>query len=633
MTVSPLQLRPPPTLSTLPYDILRLIASHLPTASCVASFSATSKYLNSFVALEGWRVFVQTRFPSFHAEVIRESQTQPRTVDSADWRTWAQEQTLVSRNWARRGFIAKVLEPEVFIHVPTGPRGRGRGGSAPGMTTKLAWTPSSSRGRQTMKYLPVLDVYESVWSGGDEVLGIGAGPDLVLRKRRGEGEVGWMKGWWWGFENRDERAGRDDVTAIQLLQPGEKGAYYADRGEVAVVGKANGKLEMVALRTDSGARSVGKPEVLARYETGSLMVKSASLLHRGGGNQEMLMSAVLSNSNVALYPVLTPDLPPDPAQNTMIQPVSEIVLPDGEIPWKTTFLSPSLLALGTTSSEPLSVFAVSPDEGIRKTPLRTFSAVECTGVKTMSVYATASLPTSTGSPESAGEVFLGGWYDGVSRYAPTNLLPFLTLLTLSRLHDLRSPSQFVASYADPIDAQTPIYSLAPLDRTRFIVGGGRHCILKIFDLRMPGSRTYDYLPTTQSDSPGWATYLAPPARYRPRSNNNADWESPVYALAVAASGKSVYAGAQGRVWQMDFVGSRRSTQSPRPMSPQPELQPSVRVRNVAVGKAKDVGTRLTMYEFGWTGTMYHQGPESEMGKKGIDGMDGRWRATLAGAGL
>lgn len=225
-------------------------------------------------------------------------------------------------------------------------------------------------------------------------------------------------------------------------------------------------------------------------------------------------------------------------------------------------------------------------------------------------------------------------------------------LTAKRLHDLRSPAQFVATYADPIDAQTPIYSLCPLGRQRFVVGGGRHCILKIFDLRMGGERVYDYLKNPNNspsacssapstNSPGWATYLSPPARYRPHSNS-ADWESPIYSLALTAGGKSLYAGMQGRVWELDFLGrsmalhTRVPPAPPLPPSPPPPVAPSVRVRNAFVDVArnmKDLGTRLTMYEFGWTGTMYHQGPESDMGKPGMNGgrMDGRWRATLATA--
>lgn len=417
---------PPPTLSTLPYDILRIIASHLPSAASIASFAATSNTLRSFVALEGWRVFVQTRFPSFHAEIVRESRSR-RAVETTDWRTWAQQQTLISRNWQRRGFIASPLSPEIAVHVPTGPRGgggaRGRAG-----TTRRAWTPGgANRGRQTMRYLPVLDAHESVWSTAESVVCIGAGPDLVLRKREGG-----RKAVWWGFESRDDRAGRGDITALQLLRPHEREAYR--RGEVAIVGRANGKLEMVAMRTDGEPGRVAPFEVLARYETGGLGVKSAALLHRGGGAAgaagEMVVGAVLGNSTVALYRVHGPGAVSSPPSPAVAQaPVSEIVLADGAIPWMTAFLSPSRMVLGATSSTPLTVFAVSSQEGIRSVPLRTFSAMECAGVKTMGVYATAPLPTSIGSAESAGDVFLGGWYDGVSRYV---LFVLFVLFCLAR---------------------------------------------------------------------------------------------------------------------------------------------------------------------------------------------------------
>lgn len=163
----------------------------------------------------------------------------------------------------------------------------------------------------------------------------------------------------------------------------------------------------------------------------------------------------------------------------------------------------------------------------------------------------------------------------------------------------------MAEYKDPIDAQTPIYALHPLGHTRFLAGGARHCILKIFDLRMA---------TAHGGSGGWATYLAPPARYRAHGGmggGTAAWESPLYSLAVAAGGRSVYAGAQGRVWELDFLGA------------------GVGAGAGGGGQRRDVGTRLGMYEFGGKGVVYHQGPETEMGRAGVEGgrLDGRWRAV------
>lgn len=255
-----------------------------------------------------------------------------------------------------------------------------------------------------MRYLPVLDARESVWRAGEAVLAIGAGPDLVLRKR-----VAGREDAWWGYECRHERAGKDDVTALRLLR--QRGRTV---GEVAIVGRANGRLEMVALRTDAGVGLVGAPDVLQHYETGGLPVKSAAVLHGGAGST--MLSAVLGNSSAAIYPVRDLELEPTAPQAS----VSEIVLADSEIPWMTAFLSRSLLALGATSSTPLRVFSLADS---RSTPLRTFPALECTGAKTTGVYAIAALPTSAGSAEAAGDVFLGGWYDGVSRYYPIFVRP------------------------------------------------------------------------------------------------------------------------------------------------------------------------------------------------------------------
>lgn len=81
-----------------------------------------------------------------------------------------------------------------------------------------------------------------------------------------------------------------------------------------------------------------------------------------------------------------------------------------------------------------------------------------------------------------------------------------------------------------------------------MVGGGRHCLLKVFDLRMGGARVY-----------GWATYLSPPAARRYSFSSVADRESPVYALALAPSGRNVFAGTQGRVWELGFADAVRET--------------------------------------------------------------------------
>ena len=115
------------------------------------------------------------------------------------------------------------------------------------------------------------------------------------------------------------------------------------------------------------------------------------------------------------------------------------------------------------------------------------------------------------------------------------------MLMVCSLHDLRAPTPFVQTYSDPLDAASAIYSLHPLGRERLLVGGARHNLLKIFDLRMSGGRVYS-IPASEPE--GWATYL---------STAHARKESPVYSIGVLGVGGSrIVAGVEGRVWELDF---------------------------------------------------------------------------------
>lgn len=153
----------------------------------------------------------------------------------------------------------------------------------------------------------------------------------------------------------------------------------------------------------------------------------------------------------------------------------------------------------------------------------------------------------------------------------------------TRLHDVRSPSCCTATYQDPIDNLSAIYSLLPLGRERFIAGGARHATMKVFDLRMPGGKAYhsvDLAPcsTATSRTPptprpvdsgvccdfhyehkhdrrDWNLFLNPrgPAYYRLGSRRSS--ESPVYALsAPSACSPFVFAGVENSIIQFDMVG-------------------------------------------------------------------------------
>jgi hypothetical protein len=198
----------------------------------------------------------------------------------------------------------------------------------------------------------------------------------------------------------------------------------------------------------------------------------------------------------------------------------------------------------------------------------------------------------------------------------TSLPPSRQLLTKEyRVHDLRTPAPFTAAFTDPLDANSKIYSLLPIGRERFLVGGARHSLFKIFDIRMPGGRVYS-APSSKfsfesGGSAGWATYMshAPTASGFGHRHRAQDRESPVYSLAKSdPGGGTVFAGVEGSLWEFDFLGDSGKKADCR------------RERKECV-----------MYEFEERTRLWKQGDEELLGQSGEAGawgdLDGRWRSV------
>ena len=143
-----------------------------------------------------------------------------------------------------------------------------------------------------------------------------------------------------------------------------------------------------------------------------------------------------------------------------------------------------------------------------------------------------------------------------------------------RLHDLRSPNPTVARFRDLVDTFSPIYSLLPIGSERFVAGGARHSILKVFDLRIPGAKSYH---STDLD-PCSDAKPSHSRRYSPTQSccgyhfeskyGRRNWnifldigtkrckspESPVYSLSRPSQcSASLYAGIEGTIVQLDMV--------------------------------------------------------------------------------
>ncbi|RPB04752.1 hypothetical protein L873DRAFT_1840257 [Choiromyces venosus 120613-1] len=506
----------PPTkrVHLLPPEILSLIIRHL-SPQDILSFSRTNHYHYTFTSSEAWRIYLQTHLPTAHAQILQEHhrnhhhQHEPQYRGlSTNWVRWAEEATRVSRNFSRAGFIATALKPEIYMYVPRGPR-RGPGG---GQLNALPWEPGS-RGvgggrRQTVAYHPMIDAYGE-FCGDRDVLAIGAGQDIMVSK--GRGQRGTL---WWGFENREERGGRDDVTGLHLLRPYEK--VGNKDVEVALVGRANGRLEMLELDTRGRFGVTSKPKVVVRYHTDGRMVKGMDMIHKGNGGG-VLIGAILNNSSLSIYNVRQPASVGESVR--LVREASEVQFVD-EQPWEVSFLDHTKVAVGKSSAKPIAIHTITPS-GLTQEPIREFLAKDWGDMKSVSVYAIKPLPKSSTGASANGDVFLSGCWDGIAR-----------------LHDLRTPEPAVAQFRDPIGSQTPIFSLLPLSSDTFMTGVNQYGLLKYFDIRSAFSPA--------SPPKNWATYI--------QTRSESDRTSPVHSLALGGGGKTVYAGLQGRVWALDLWG-------------------------------------------------------------------------------
>ncbi|MCJ1391093.1 hypothetical protein MMC18_003955 [Xylographa bjoerkii] len=593
-----------PSFAELPAELLNQIVCHFETARALFRISITCKRLHEYIEHNGYRTFVRCRFPSI--------QTPPH------WKDAAHALTTLSRAWDKKAFVARSIYPE--NDVTQLPRRRGR-------PPPKRW----QRG-QTMGYHPVIDCYAEQtgdsWSSRDEILAWGAGAELNLRlKGMGEKlESQWRasgddertlkydqfhhRNKWITYKDDTHYDGRDDITSVNLLRPWQR---PADGAEHLIIGRASGELVYVSL-----SNRKAECRIVARFATGDRRVQSA---HTSGA-REPLLAVCLSTGSVVIYPV-SHSLDTKPYSELSVIPASA----SGRT-WATCFLRPERLAIGIgPSTAPLHIYDVS-SSGACSTPLRKFSVSSesrNSDSTTSSVYAIVPLDPSSQASGAVGDVFMSGWYDGSIR-----------------VHDLRSPSCQVNLFTDPVDTYSAVYSLLPIGRERFVAGGARHSIMKVFDFRMTGNRLYfaanaetcspdkdDKPPKTsdccqyhldmKDDRPGYNVFLDP-------TNQRRRAESPVYALASATPySPHVYAGLEGRVVQLDVV---------EVMDRFPDQ--AFGGRNWSSGKAEGGDLRerydpdhralkLAALEHTTTGPMKLR-VQAELGKRGegFKGWDGRW---------
>ena len=489
----------PASLESLPPELLDRTVSHFEEALSLVCLARTSKYLYDYGKKHGFRVYLQHTFP--HAT------TPPAWADAT------RGLTTLAKAWEQKALTAVVLRP------PVQPDRAGTGQARPH---------DRSAGRPSIEFQPVLDCYEE-WPGGSwrarrEILACGAGPRLVVRVRHGgarpydsvdEADVHDDPARWMTWAEGGYREGPDDITAVQLLRPHQRGA--PDDGSVELVASRwSGELRHLRISQD-GATTV------ARFDAGGQAIRCADLSIASSP-----LLACAAEAAVHLFSIADADpASANPPVDTLTAPAPE----RANRVWAPRFLSARRLAVGRgPSATPLAVHDVSPT-GVRPEPI--FAAPATTAAGRDAAYAVTALPR----PHADGLV-LAGMHSGA-------------LL----LHDLRAPPAAgpAARYDDPVDPLAPIYTILPAGGPdRVLAGAGRHGAVKVFDLRR----------TPRRDGGGGGDRAAardftlflpnPRPQQRGRGGGRNGLESPVYALAGASAGAPTwYAGVQGAVVQVD----------------------------------------------------------------------------------
>lgn len=392
------------TLATLPSELLSQIVSHIETARALSHLSKTCRRIHTFVEQDGFRVFLQTRFPYFQSSTIH---------PSLFWKDAVHGLTTSSRNWDRKAFLAwNIHHPSEKGHDHRRQRAYFKSG-------------------QTMGFVPVVDSYET-WYGGDwssrkEVLAWGAGAGLVVRvklmgsKAKDMWEATKDRDWgdfnvhghcisWAKYLEKGAVEGRDDITSVNV-----RPQQSLNDPEQIVVGRASGSLSLVSLPKDSQR---GQAKVLVSYETEGRPVRSATT---NSGSHPLLV-ACLADSIIALYSL-------DSTRTQVGRTGETSAIPAGHsgTTWSSRFLRHDRLAVGFgPAKEPIRVYDIGRGELMPKSvcSLALFDAdadarldtPEVDSSSATSIYSLTTVPPSSLAAGAEGDIFLSGGYDGFSRY-------------------------------------------------------------------------------------------------------------------------------------------------------------------------------------------------------------------------
>ncbi|EAT85987.2 hypothetical protein SNOG_06156 [Parastagonospora nodorum SN15] len=306
-----------------------------------------------------------------------------------------------------------------------------------------------------------------------------------------------------------------------------------------------------------------------------------------------MLAASLGDTALALYPIRHSS-----TTQELVEPLAETVpIPPGAKGriWSCEFLSKDRVAVGLgPSNEPIHIYDVTPN-GFLSQPLRTFNLESKSWVESQpdnnasrntSVYPILPVHGTAQCGSDAGNVFLSGGYDGITR-----------------LHDVRSPRSFETMFWDPTN-DSSVYSLAMQGLERIVVGVSMHSMIKVFDLRLAGSHAYQSFSLSSKPKPKPKTQAPNHDYYNAIVRNAKDPSSTV------SGGWNLYLNPRIRprrdAYREDY--SRGGQDSPVYTSGTVDIQSSYDPR----GDALNLG-------------MYEQGTEEGLGTRVIAGQEGNYR--------
>ncbi|KAF1812240.1 hypothetical protein P152DRAFT_514401 [Eremomyces bilateralis CBS 781.70] len=522
-------------LNILPAELLSNIIRYLPTIEEVRNLSLTCRGLTAFIQEQGWKIWVQTHFPTFNPPPI--------------WESVAVELAALSQHLDTKAMTLRHLDPTgaTILIPPDWP--------------DYKWPASSAR--QTIGYRAVLDSYEE-WRAGDwgarrEVLGWGAGPACYFRVREIDPNATGNKRSkpfrWCSFKPPNAVDGHDDVTMLKLLGVQDPTGHFP-KGDRVLIGTAAGSLTLASFSLEGSAND-RNTALLAGFGTGQRALLGGDVSPAGDG----LFAVSLGKADIALYRV------PD-EQMSDVNPLSEVTAfrdtKDSRL-WCCKFMSETqLAAAGGLSTHPIKIYQVTPS-GFSESPVNSWEfkdglSRQGTPITTGTCYAVEPIPQSS-SLYNPG-TFVSGLRDGSVR-----------------LHDLRVPGLGGRCLYDLLPG--PVYSLCCIGGRSLLVGLGDSPTIAILDLRMPGSRVYDWRDALTEDQRKDLTcpLVQAPSVIRDGGDlpNKADevfgatsvdlhkivqritgWNRarstfPIYCLSRPSSvSSSVFVGTQNGVAQLDF---------------------------------------------------------------------------------